>query len=147
MKFVCEKEITASVVLFSHYMPRIDIDDNSTKKLVQKIGDNGKDEELIKVLNVLGQDIQQINTMDYSYVHMNTKLQFSELSRGEKVFLVSYAAMVANEDIYLQYDMMQLTKTSLRKYYELFENCEYINIIYDTTSTHNYLKYAMQGVI
>lgn len=147
MNFICEKEITASVAMFNHYMPRIDIDNNNTKKLVQKIGVNGKDGELLKALNVLKQNIQQIDTTDYSYIHMNTKLQFSELSRGEKVFLVSYAAMIAKENIYLQYDMMQLTKTSLRKYYELFGKCKHINIVYDTDSTHNYLKYAMQGEI
>lgn len=147
MRFLSEKEITASIAMFNYYMPSINIDNNNTKKLVQKIGVNGKDKELLDILNLFGQNIQEIDTSDYSYIHLNTKLQFSELSRGEKLFLVSYAAMIANKDIYIQYDIMQLTKTSLRKYYKLFKDCENINIIYDTESTHNYLKHAMQGVI
>mgnify|MGYP003307881944 CR=1 FL=1 len=123
------------------------INKNSTRKLIERIGILGLDREALIVLNSLEQNIEILDTLDYSYVHLGEKLQFSELSRGEQVFLVSYAAKVSNILIFLQYDMLQLTKTSLRKYYREFVDCECINIIYSTQSEYNYLTMAMQGEI
>lgn len=147
MNWICEKEITALEAANENFMPKIEINKNSTRKLIEEIGIRGYDGEALNVLNLLGQNIEKINTLDYSYTHLGKKLQFSELSRGEQVFLISYAAKISNISIFLQYDMMQLTKTSLRKYYKEFDKCTCINIIYSTQSEYNYLRLAMQGEI
>lgn len=147
MRFIPESNITAKEVSNENFMPKIDIDKNSTHKLIQNISDLRLDNAALKLLNCLGQNIESINTKEYSYFHLKQKLQFSELSRGEQVFLVSYAAKVSNEQIYLQYDILQLTKSSLRKYYKEFKDCDNINIIYSTLGEYNYLTMAMQGEI
>ena len=147
MKFISVADITAKEASSDNYMTKIDIDKTSTKKLVKMIASKGKDDELLSVLNVLGQDIEKIDTASYSYIHLGNDLSFSDLSRGEQVFLVSYAAKIVKEPIYLQYDIMQLTKTALRKYYDIFKDCDNIYIIYAAESELDYLTYAMQGRI
>lgn len=145
MNFIAECNVTAKISASDYYMSEINIDKSSTKRLVQQIGHKGLDTELMQVMNCLGQNIENIKTLEYSYSHLGEKLQFSELSRGEKVFLVSYASKISREIIYLQYDMLQLTKTSLRKYYKEFKDCDSINIIYSTETELNYLDMAMRG--
>ena len=145
MKFISASEITAKISASEMYMPKIEIDKRSTKRLIQQIGILGLDNSLLDVLNCLGQNLESINTSEYSYINLGEKLQFSDLSRGEQVFLVSFASKVTNTIIYIQYDIMQLTKTSLRKYYKEFKDCNSINIIYSTQSELNYLKQAMRG--
>ena len=147
LNFIAESNVTAKISASDYYMSEINIDKSSTKKLVQQIGNKGLDKELLQVMNCLGQNIEDIKTLEYSYFHLGEKLQFSELSRGEKVFLVSYASKILGEIIYLQYDILQLTKTSLRKYYKEFKDCNSINIIYSTEIELNYLNMAMRGDI
>lgn len=145
MKFISASEITAKISVSEMYMPKIEIDKRSTKRLIQQIGILGLDNSLLNVLNCLGQNLESIKTSEYSYINLGEKLQFSDLSRGEQVFLVSFASKVTNTIIYIQHDIMQLTKTSLRKYYKEFKDCNSINIIYSTQSELNYLKQAMRG--
>lgn len=147
MKFIKRENITALESSCEHYMSKIDIDKNSTRKLVKSIATNGKDKELLDTLNTLEQNIESIDSKAYSYCHLGNELSFSELSRGEKVFLVSFASKVTGQDIYLQHDMMQLTKTALRKYYTLFKDCDNIHIVYESESDYDYLVFAMQGRI
>lgn len=147
LNFINEKILTSELASSDNYMPVINIDKTQTKKLVQLIGKYDMDAQLLKDINVLGQNISSINTKEYSYEHLGEKLQFSDLSRGEKIFLVSLASKYANMPIYLQYDILQLTKTSLRKYYELFRDCNCVNIIYKSEDMLNYLQSIMQGEI
>jgi hypothetical protein len=147
MKFINEGEITSFEASSNNYMPIIDLDTTDTKRLVQTIGHNHLDDKLLTDINILEQNITRINTLDYSYTHLGTELQFSELSRGERVFLVSFAAKYTGESIYLQHDILQLTKTNLRRYYDMFRDCNNINIIYDEEEKKTYLEYAMQGKI
>jgi hypothetical protein len=147
MNFINEKEITSFEASSNNYMPIIDIDKTYTKKLVQTIGHNHLDDKLLADINILGQNITKISTLDYSYTHLGTELQFSELSRVERAFLVSFAAKYTGENIYLKYDILQLTKTNLRKYYDMFKDCNNINIIYDEEEKKAYLECAMQGKI
>ena len=113
MNFVDEKVITSADASSDNYMPVINIDKTQTKRLVQLIGKCNMDKQLLTDINILGQNISSIDTKDYSYEHLGEKLQFSDLSRGEKVFLVSLASKYTNTPIYLQYDVLQLTKTSM----------------------------------
>lgn len=147
MDFISEKEITANIAMQDGYMPQIDIDRQATKKLVQKIGEKGLDDSALNALNVLGQHITRLDTSDYSYEHLGNRLQFSELSRGEKVFLVSLASKYTGMDLYLQHDILQLTKTNLRQYYQMFRECDFIHIIYGGEEIKNYLECAMRGEI
>lgn len=147
MKFINQEDVNSQIATSNYYMPKIDIDKNETKTLVQFIGKYNRDGQLLRDINILGQNIEKINTLDYSYKHLNRDLQFSELSRGEKVFLVSLAAKYSGEIIYLQYDILQLTKTNMRRFYELFKDCNNINIIYETGEILSYLNNVMQGVI
>lgn len=147
MNFVDERVITSADASSDNYMPVINIDKTQTKRLVQLIGKCNMDKQLLTDINILGQNISSIDTKDYSYEHLGEKLQFSDLSRGEKVFLVSLASKYTNTPIYLQYDVLQLTKTSMRKYHKLFNECNCINIIYSSEDILNYLQSVMQGEI
>lgn len=147
MNFIAERDLTSADASSDNYMPVINIDKTQTKRLVQLIGKNNMDNQLLTDINILGQNIESINTTDYSYKHFGEKLQFSDFSRGERVFLVSLASKYTNTPIYLQYDILQLTKTSMRKYYKLFNDCDCINIIYSSEDILNYLQSVMQGEI
>ena len=147
MIFIDVRDITSEVTCSDNYMPVIDVDKTQTKRLIQSIGRYDMDNQLLTDINVLGQNIKSINTAEYSYEHFGTKLQFSDLSRGERVFLVSLASKYTNTPIYLQYDILQLTKTSMRKYYNLFKDCNIIAIIYDSEDILHYFKKIMTGDI
>lgn len=147
MKFLQEKDLTASIVGSKYYMDVIEIDKHSTKELVKKIGEANKDAEALSVLNLMGQKLEYIDTLRYEYKHFGKTLAFSELCRGEQVFLVSYAAKISGETLYLYYDMSQLTKTNLRNWYKEFKDCNNIIIIYASTSELNCLKMIMTGEI
>lgn len=147
MNFISEEDMNTIDLVDEYYMQKIDINKDSTRRLIEKIGRMGLDDKALEVLNSLGQNIESINTWNYSYKHLGKDIQMSELCRGEQVFLVSYAAKVTGIKIFLQYDMMQLTKTSLRKYYQIFKDCDNINIVYLTQEDRDYLSMAMQGEI
>lgn len=147
MNFISQEDINFKIASSDYYMPKINIDKHETKTLVQLIGKNNQDNQLLQDINIMGQNIEFIDTASYTYKHFGTILQFSDMGRGEKVFLVSLAAKYSGETIYLQYDILQLTKTNMRRYYELFKDCNNINIIYDYDETLYYLKNVMQGVI
>lgn len=145
MNFISLENITSCIAMSDYYMPVIDIDSTQTKKLIQSINKQHQDNQLLTDINILNQGIESIDILNYNYKQHDEQLQFSELSRGEKVFLVSLASKYTDTPIYLQYDILQLTKTSLRKYYSLFKDCSNINIIYDVEDTLNYLEVVMQG--
>lgn len=147
MILISKQKLNSRVAMSDYYMPKIDIDKTETKRLVQCIGKENLDNKLLRDLNILEQNIESIDTLAYSYIHYGNKLQFSDLSRGEKVFLVSLASKYIETDIYLQYDILQLTKTSLRKYYSLFRDCNNIHIICETDEVISYLTKVMQGEI
>lgn len=147
MNLIEEAQISAYESSDPYFMPEIEINKNSTRRLIEKIGKLGLDDELLKVVNCLGQNIESIDTVNYSYVHLGQNLQFGELSRGEQVFTVSFASMVSHTPIYLRFDILQLTKTALRKYYEIFKECDCINIICESQPVCNYLMMAMRGEI
>lgn len=147
MNIISKQKLTSKVAMSDYYMPKIDIDKTETKRLVQRIGKENLDSKLLRDINILGQNIESIDTLSYSYVHCGNKLQFSDLSRGERVFLVSLASKYTNTDIYLQYDILQLTKTSLRKYYSLFKDCNSISIVCETDEVVSYLTKVMQGEV
>ena len=45
---------------------------------------------------MLGQNIQELDTLQYSYKHLGETLSFDMLGRGEKVILISYAAKLTS---------------------------------------------------
>lgn len=147
MRFLSTADITASISSSDYFMTKIDIDKRATKKLIKEISDKGLDGEALSVLNTLGQNIEYIDTKSYTYKHLGEELAFSDLSRGEQVFLISYAAKISGETLYLQHEMKQLTKTALRKYFKEFKDCNNIVIIYTSESEFNYYKYVMSGRI
>ncbi len=147
MKFISQSNINIQVAASDYYMPQINIDKHETKQLVQSMLNKVDEDIILQEINVLKQNITSIDISDYSYTHLGKRLQFSELSRGEKVFLVSLAAKYTGEIIYLQHDILQLTKTNLRKYYAMFNECNNINIICHSEEEIAYLQNVMRGVI
>lgn len=79
MRLIAEYDITAKMSASDNYMSEIDVDKRSTKLLIQMIGQQGLDNELLKVMNCLDQNLKNLNTLDYSYEHFGKKLQFSDL--------------------------------------------------------------------
>lgn len=147
MKFLNRLDITTEVISSDFYMKNIDLYRMSIKNMIKEIGKQGKDDECLKCLNILGQEIESIDTLNYEYKHLGKTLSFDCLSRGERVLLVSYASKITNTPIILYNDIMQLTKTTLRSFYNLFGNCDNITIVYKNDSELNYLELAMQGEI
>lgn len=147
MRFLSVADLTASISSSDYFMTKIDIDKRNTKKLIQKIAEKGLDGEALTVLNTLGQNIEYVDTKSYTYKHLGEELAFSDLSRGEQVFLISYAAKISGETLYLQHEMKQLTKTALRKYFKEFRDCNNIIIIYASETELNYYTYVMNGRI
>lgn len=145
MKFINEKSISTLDLVSDYCMQKVDINKTGVRNMISVINTFGLDNKVLEVLKELNPNIECINTADYHYKSLGTELQLGDLSRAEKVFLVSYAAKVTGIKIFLQYDMMQLTKTSLRKYYQIFKDCDNINIVYLTQEDRDYLSMAMQG--
>lgn len=147
MKFINEESISTLDLVSDYYMQKVDINKTDVRNMISAINTLGLDNKVLEILKGLNQNIECINTADYHYKSLGIELQLGDLSRAEKVFLVSYAAKVTGIKIFLQYDMMQLTKTSLRKYYQIFKDCDNINIVYLTQEDRDYLSMAMQGEI
>lgn len=145
MNFIQSSDIHLKQAVLDGYMPSIDTSKQSTRRFIQEIGKIGMDGQLLKDINILGQNITAIDTKNYSYVHLGENLSISALSRGEKVFLVSLAAKYTGQPLYLQYDILQLTDTSLRKYYTLFKGCDNINIICESDNKKVCLDKIMKG--
>lgn len=147
MKFINEESISTVDLVSDYYIQKVDINKTGIRSMINVISTLELDNKVLGILKELNQNIECINTVDYHYKSLGIELQLGSLSRAEKVFLVSYAAKVTGIKIFLQYDMMQLTKTSLRKYYQIFKDCDNINIVYLTQEDRDYLSMAMQGEI
>ena len=145
MNFIQSSDIHLKQAVLDGYMPSIDTSKQSTRRFIQEIGKIGMDRQLLKDINILGQNITVIDTKNYSYVHLGENLSISALSRGEKVFLVSLAAKYTGKPLYLQHDITQLTGTSMRKYYNLFKDCNNINIICDYEDRTICIMKTMRG--
>lgn len=145
MKFINEESISTVDLVSDYYMQKVDINKTGIRNMINVINTLGLDNKALELLKELNPNIECINTVDYHYKSLGTELQLGDLSRAEKVFLASYAAKVTGIKIFLQYGMMQLTKTSLRKYYQIFKDCNNINIVYLTQEDRDYLSMAMQG--
>lgn len=130
-----------------YYMPEIDIDKTNTKRLIRNISALNMDKEAEDVVNKLGGNIENLNTKNYTYEHFNEELGLDSLSRGEALMLVSYAAVISNEQIILKYDIRQLTKTSKRIYYNQFKNNDNIIILVDNEQQAEALEMVMKGEI
>lgn len=145
MNFISSSDIHLKQAVLDGYMPTIDINKQSTRRFIQEIGKLGMDEQLLKDINILGQNITAIDTKNYSYVHLGENLSISALSRGERIFLVSLAAKYTGKPLYLQHDITQLTGASMRKYYSLFKDCDNINIICDSEDRTTCIIKTMKG--
>ena len=130
-----------------YFMPEIDINKTNAKKLIKNISALNKDKEAEDIINKFGENIENLNTKNYTYKHFNEELGLDSLSRGETLMLVSYAAVISNEQIILKYDIKQLTKTSKRIYYNEFKDDNNIIILVDNEQQAEALEMIMRGEI
>ena len=113
------------------------------EQLIEKIRDQ---EELLSTLNMLGQNIEYINTKEKIYKHLGRTVGISQLSRGERVLLAAYAANESHTYIALRYDIFQLSDSSKRKFFKRFKNSDYITLIADNQDDYTILsKYLREA--
>lgn len=132
MKIFTQAEINKeypNFVNYKYYFPTIDTFKPNAMDLIDKLSALNKDKEVEATLNILNQNLQDFNTSQKTYTHLGRHLTFYSLGRAEKVLLMSCAAKLTNTPIYLKNDIKSLTRTTLRKYYKQFKDCEYINLI------------------
>lgn len=150
MRVVTQAELevdNANYINIPTYFSVIDLYKYEQRKLVKKIGELKKDKEAEIVLNMLGQNIQELDTLQYSYKHLGETLSFDMLGRGEKVILISYAAKLTGTTIYLKNDIKELTKTTKRLYYNEFKDSDNINIIVENDLGKQVLIKEFKGEI
>lgn len=89
--------------------------------------------EVLRLLNsIANQGIESINFYRYCYTIDGNLLHFSSLSTSELLFLLAYAANKTKTEIYFCDDILQLTKTTLRKFIGYFYSSPYVNIVYSS---------------
>ena len=113
------------------------------EQLIEKIKDQV---ELLRTLNMLGQNIEYINTKEKIYKHLGNTVGISQLSRGERILLVSYAADESHTHIALRYDIFQLSDSSKKKFFKRFMGSDYITLIADNMDDYTILnKYLREA--
>lgn len=144
MKIFTQAEINKeypNFVSYKYYFPTIDTFKPNEIDLINKLSALNKDKEVEDVLNILNQNLQDLNTSQKTYTHLGRHLTFYSLGRAEKVLLMSCAAKLTNTPIYLKNDIKSLTKTTLRKYYKQFKDCDYINLIVENNDSKIGMQY------
>lgn len=98
--------------------------------LIDKL-DSSDTANILELLNSINnQGITSIDINNYTYCVGGKKFRFSNLSTSELLFLLAYAADKAKEKVYFCSIILQLTRTTLKKFINRFHNSTYVNILY-----------------
>lgn len=104
-------------------------------------------ESFIEIINSINnQGVEAIDCKTFRYVRKGVILGFDKMSRAERLFLVTYCAVVKKQPIYLQDDVRQLTDHTIELYFNFFKKIDvrdYINIICNTDGVR--ARYILHG--
>ena len=133
MIVISELNFSSSVDLYksTHYFRNISVLDNRFGVLLRNLtaSDNDKITRLLNKIN--DQHILSFDVASFSYkVESGEVLSFSQLSTGERIFLLCYAANRVGTKIYLN-ALNRLSKSSLLLLFNTFKNSEFINLVVD----------------
>lgn len=129
MNFIEAEEINITDAMFDGYMPFVEIRRFETKRFIRRICEINMEEQLLKDMQALSPNITAIDVMNYTYKSYGRELDFNYLSGTEIIYLLSYVAKYTHQPLYLEHDVSKLQYTLMTEYYNIFKDCDNINII------------------
>lgn len=140
------KNFGDSLILNKNYYRWIDFSNNNIGSLLTDELTEHKKRILDNINSINNQNIQDIDFNSFKYKHWDTWISFSELSKAERVFMLSTVADILHVKIWLHTDMTQLTKTTIKKFLRLFSESEYVNIVITSELSRAFYSVMMKEV-
>lgn len=140
MKFVLKKEVPESIFFEKGVIKSINFTHPTVYAMIKRLQPEHKVEILQNLNCINNQGITNIDFSSWSYYINDLQLSFDNLCTSERLFLVATAAKLLKKTVYLESDISQLTKTTLKTFLNLFYECEYVNVIYAHPSEPAFYK-------
>lgn len=145
MEFMLMKDIPQE----AYYEDRVLYPVRATNPVVSELFINlnkVKEEDLITLLNKINnQGITSIDTVHMVYTWKEKQLNFKDLSTAERVFLAAKAADIAGRKVYFTHELMQLTRTTFKKFVNEFKDSSFIVLAFDSEINLNFYKHLVGG--
>lgn len=147
MEFILIKDIPQE----AYYEDRVLYPVRATNPVVSELFINlnkVKEEELVTLLNKINnQGITSIDTAHMVYAWKDKQFNFKDLSTAECVFLAAKAADIAERKVYFTHELMQLTRTTFRKFASEFKDSKFIVLAFDSEISLNSYKRMYGGIV
>ncbi|MBO5387541.1 MAG: hypothetical protein J6A59_05300 [Lachnospiraceae bacterium] len=147
-----ENRFSTEITIKKEWIERIKFETDYELNIMEQYAEyQYADRDLLNILKFFNTDIHNLNSKAWTYTVLKDGkkkiLPINRLSNGERLFVLCYMADITKNNIIVCYELSQLAKPSILKFFEMFNNSDYITIVPPTPSMQHLYKSLSKGVI